>query len=520
VGWVVVALALAVQQVVAKAVSSLVGAFAGIAPPTKYQAAVAAARVWVASLPTAPMALLGGALATWIGLRWPLLIASVGMSAAVLLLVFSPIREARELEQANIPIALREVTDLVDVVRARVDRVPAYRWTPDTTAERQALLERLDAAVAHVQQEAEGPTAETSGQVLKRHTSLAKARDEVIETTDELIALLDGKLLARTATHAATRPGRARTLLRTATIVGVVALVLGALGGDAHAAAFGVGGDGWSWWLTAGMWAVAGLSGVGLLLAVWGAVRWARSSRETRKARAPPGGGLWEPALGRMRGSLGRRFGGLRPAPLIAGTSAATWWGLGALPGWGGTAEAAVVHDAATTSAGDDGAALKAFLLIVAAYAVYRLLRAAGAWVGSALRALRDAAIAWGGRQLTRLRWVLLGAGAGWMAAANGYGVLAAGVGVLLSVVPALALLIFALQPDLRGYTPVAWVRDAAEAWYGRRLPWQIGAGLLVGVALWAFMGGGDPTAVAMAAAFHTRRDRTRSPRRREVPRR
>jgi len=106
------------------------------------------------------------------------------------------------------------------------------------------------------------------------------------------------------------------------------------------------------------------------------------------------------------------------------------------------------------------------------------------------------------------------------MAAANGYGVLAAGVGVLLSVVPALALLIFALQPDLRGYAPVAWVRDAAESWYGRRLPWQIGAGLLVGVALWASMGGAGPTAAAMAAAFHTRRDRTRSPSRREEPRR
>jgi hypothetical protein len=143
---------------------------------------------------------------------------------------------------------------------------------------------------------------------------------------------------------------------------------------------------------------------------------------------------------------------------------------------------------------------------------VYRLLRAAGERVGSALRALGhaivralrrpvDAATAWGGRQLTRLRWLLLGAGAGWVAAATGYGVLAAGVGVLFSVVPGLAALIFAWWPELRGRAPVAWVRDVAKSWYELRLPWQVGAGLLVGVALWAFVGGGDPAAAAMAAA-------------------
>jgi hypothetical protein len=95
---------------------------------------------------------------------------------------------------------------------------------------------------------------------------------------------------------------------------------------------------------------------------------------------------------------------------------------------------------------------------------------------------------------------VLLGTAIGWVAAATGYGVPAVGLGLVLAVLPGLAALVLVTVPELRGRDPVDWVRHLVRAWYEMRPPWQVGAGLLAGAVLWAFLGG-DAGAVAMAAA-------------------
>lgn len=68
-------------------------------------------------------------------------------------------------------------------------------------------------------------------------------------------------------------------------------------------------------------------------------------------------------------------------------------------------------------------------------------------------------------------------------------------------MVPGLAGLFLVGLATLLGRPTTGLMRDVATAWYRARPPWQVGAGLLLGVALWVFVGG-DAGAAAMAAVI------------------
>ncbi|WP_343942158.1 hypothetical protein [Pseudonocardia zijingensis] len=187
---------------------------------------------------------------------------------------------------------------------------------------------------------------------------------------------------------------------------------------------------------------------------------------------------------------------GIASALAVTGFGTAVWWALVDVLGRSATAEAAPRHEAAPTGA-EDHSVLKALVVLGVAYAGYRLVRAGARWVGRTLRAAGEAALAWGGRQLTRARWVLLGTGIGWVAAATGYGLVAAGAGILLAVVPALVTLVAALWPRMPGSAVLPGI---VKAWYELRPPWQVGAGLLMGVGLWVFAGDAGGAAAAAVA--------------------
>src|SRR5690606_17240356 len=73
---------------------------------------------------------------------------------------------------------------------------------------------------------------------------------------------------------------------------------------------------------------------------------------------------------------------GLGTAFAITGLTGAAWWGLAAVPGGSGRAEAAPLHHATSAASEGDTSVLKAIALFAAVYVVYRVLRAAGEWVG------------------------------------------------------------------------------------------------------------------------------------------
>jgi MFS family permease len=132
--------------------------------------------------PTAPLA---GASGTWLGPRTTLAIAAIAYAVTPLILVFSPLRGARDLPDAERAVKARTLNRLATAIGAvdtRIARVPVLAWQVSKIPTRHRLLGRLRAVRGEIESLSSEPGLDT-GQLY----GFVARTDQVV---DDLNALL------------------------------------------------------------------------------------------------------------------------------------------------------------------------------------------------------------------------------------------------------------------------------------------------------------------------------------------
>jgi hypothetical protein len=153
--------------------------------PDALRARVISAFALFGYLGAPPMALLAGASSTWLGPRATLAIAAIAYAVTPLILVFSPLRGARDLTDAERSVkaqTLNRLTTALGAVDARFSRVPVLAWQASKIPARNRLLGRLRAVRGEIESLSSEP-----GLDIERLGGLVSRTNQVV---DDLNALL------------------------------------------------------------------------------------------------------------------------------------------------------------------------------------------------------------------------------------------------------------------------------------------------------------------------------------------